>query len=241
MKEKRKNNRFNVINLSKFRIKRRFFAFFLFVFILSFVYAKFLATPVVLNNTNAQTSSFATKSINLAVAEAMKQNISYSEIISVEKDENNNVSLIEANSIKINAISRNINKLVLDNFLKFSASPIAIPLGAFSGIPILSGVGPEIKFNVKSYGEVLSNFLSSFESAGINQTYHKIYVQITLKINIILPFRKMELTRSSNVLLCETLIVGKIPDIYLHSNLLSKTLNLVPESFSSWQIFSIVS
>lgn len=235
MKDKRKKNRFNVINLSKFRIKRKLFAFFLVLFILAFVYAKFVATPVVLSNTKAQISSFATKSINTAVADVMKQNINYADIVSVEKDENNNVTLIEANSIKINSLSRVINGEVLNKFLMLASEPLKIPLGTFSGIPILSGTGPEIAYKVKPYGEVFCNFLSSFESAGINQTYHKIFMVVSIKINIIMPFNKIETISSSNILLCESLIVGKIPDVYLNSNALTKLLNLVPETFSSWQ------
>lgn len=233
MKKRCKKNSFNVINLSLFRIKHKFFAFFLVLFIILFFYGKFVATPLVISNTKTQISSFATKSINQAVADAMKTNILYSEIINVEKDSENNVTLIEANTVKINALSRSINKDVLETFFKFSSEPLKIPLGAFSGIAIFSGSGPEILYKIKPYGEVLCNFFSKFESAGINQTYHKVYMSVSLKVNVVMPLKKIETINSSNVLLCESLIVGKIPEVYLNSSSLTKLLNLVPESFSS--------
>jgi hypothetical protein len=35
--------------------------------------------------------------------------------------------------------------------------------------------------------------------------------------------------------------VGKIPEVYLNSGSLTEMLNLVPEKFSSWQIYFNVS
>ena len=121
----------------------------------------------------------------------------------------------------------------MSNFLEFAKWPIKIPMGSFSGIAILSGVGPKIAFNVSPFGEVLCSFSSNFESAGINQTYHKLYMIILLKVNIVFPFEKLQIVSDSEVLLCETLIIGKIPEVYLNSDNLTEMLNLVPNKFTS--------
>lgn len=233
MKSKRKKFRFSTVNLRKFQLKHKIFAFFLILFILIFCYIRLLATPVIINNTDSQLSASATKSINLAVSQAMTQNISYGDLVTVIRDGQGDVSHIEANSIRINLLSKTLSKIVMQNFLEQSKYPIKISLGAFSGIVALSGFGPKIAFDISPFGEVLCNFSSSFESAGINQTYHKIYLEISLKVNVVFPFKVLQVTRASEVLLCETLIVGKIPDVYLNSNSLSHMLDLVPERFSS--------
>ena len=189
--------------------------------------------PVVINNTDAQLRSFATKSINYAVADTMSQNVSYGDIITVIKDSNNDVSYIESNSVKINLLSKTMSKVVMTNFLELSNRPIMIALGSFSGIAIFSGIGPKVAFEVNPYGEVLCSFRSNFESAGINQTYHKLYLIISIKINVVFPFERLEVDSSSEVLLCETMIIGKIPDVYLNSGNLTEMLNLVPAKFTS--------
>ena len=97
----------------------------------------------------------------------------------------------------------------------------------------MSGVGPKIAFNVSPFGEVVCSFSSNFESAGINQTYHKLYLIILLKVNIVFPFERLQVFSDSEVLLCETLIIGKIPEVYLSSNNLDEMLNLVPSKFTS--------
>ena len=233
MKKKRKKFCFKLINLSKIRIKHKLFAFFCVFFIILFLYTKYLATPIVVENTRSQISDFATKSINYAVAESMNQNLSYGDLINIVKDENNNVSYIETNSIKINMLSKSMSRIVMKNFLKFANNPLKISLGSFTGISILAGTGPVIAYHVNPYGEVFSNFTSKFESAGINQTNHKLYLTISIKVNVVLPFRKLVINSESEVLLCETLIVGKIPEIYLNSNSLSDMLDLIPERFST--------
>ena len=143
------------------------------------------------------------------------------------------VSYIEANSVRINLLSKSMSKVVMSNFLEFAKRPIKVSLGSFSGIAMLSGYGPKLAFNVNPFGEVICYFSSSFESAGINQTYHKLYLIISIKVYVVFPFRKLVINSSSEVLLCETLIIGKIPEVYLNSGKLTEMLNLVPEKFTT--------
>lgn len=236
MSAKRKKSWIKLINTHEFQLKRKLFAFFLIFIIIISVYIRYLVTPIIIKNTESQISSFATVSINEAIADAMNQNISYSDLIKIVRDKNDDILTIEANSIKINSISKNLSGVILNRFLNYVKSPIKIPLGSFSGISIFAGFGPMLSYDIYPYGEVLCNFVSRFESAGINQTYHKLYLVISLKSNIVLPIKKVVTHNDAEVLLCETLIIGKIPEFYLNSGGLTDMLNLLPEKFSSWQM-----
>ena len=233
MSNMRNKNRINVVNIYKIRKKYRCFAFFVLILLLLFLYFRCLVIPIVIGNTESQLKTYATKSINYAIAETINQNVSYGDLVNIIKDENNNVSFIEANAVRINLLSRNMGKIVMKNFLEFSKFPIKISLGSFTGISIFTGVGPKIAFDVSPFGEVLCSFFSNFESAGINQTYHKLYLVISLKVYVIFPLRKLSISSNSDVLLCETLIIGKIPEVYLNSGTLNEMLNLIPSKFTS--------
>lgn len=233
MKTRKRKNQINAVNLSKFRLKYKHFAFFISILVIIYFYCRFLAVPIVIRNTESQIKSYATKSINYAIADTMNQNISYGDLVNIVKDKNDNVSYIEANSVRINLLSKSMSKVVMSNFLEFAKRPIKIAIGSFSGISILSGVGPKIAFEISPFGEVLCSFSSNFESAGINQTYHKLYLIISIKIYVVFPFRKLQVLSESEVLLCETLIIGKIPEVYLNSGSLTEMLNLVPTKFTS--------
>lgn len=233
MKKKRKKSFIKLINIYKFQLKQKIFAFFIIFILIISVYIRFLVTPIIVENTRAQVANFATKSINYAIADTMNQNVSYGDLIKIIRDENYNVSYIEANSVRINLLSKTMSKVVMSNFLELSKKPIKIPLGSFSGVSVFAGLGPKITYDINPYGEVFCSFTSNFETAGINQTYHKLYLIIKLKVNVILPLKNVLVNSESEVLLCETLIVGKIPEVYLNSNNLTEMLNLVPEKFSS--------
>lgn len=241
MKKKRKKPFIKLINIYKFQLKQKIFAFFIIFILIISVYIRFLVTPIIVENTRAQVANFATKSINYAIADTMNQNVSYGDLIKIIRDENYNVSYIEANSVRINLLSKTMSKVVMSNFLELSKKPIKIPLGSFSGVSVFAGLGPKITYDINPYGEVFCSFTSNFETAGINQTYHKLYLIIKLKVNVILPLKNVLVNSESEVLLCETLIVGKIPEVYLNSNNLTEMLNLVPEKFSSWQIDGFLS
>lgn len=238
---KRKKSHINAINVSKFQLKKRLFAFFLILIVILFCYIKFLATPLLVRNVKTQFASFSNLSINSAISTVMEKPIEYSELIIIKRSETGDVLSIDANSIKINYLSRYLTKSVLDKFLSLTTKPIQIPLGSFSGITIFAGVGPKVSYKINPYGEVFCNFISSFESAGVNQTYHRLYFDISLNVCVVLPFKNLKQESSTKVLVCETVIVGKIPEVYLNSGSLTEMLNLVPQKFSSWQNYIIVS
>lgn len=226
-------NHINVLKIPKFGKKHKIIAFLFFVLLIVVIYIKYLIAPIVLRNTESQMKSYASKSINFAIAETMNQNVSYGDLIQIIKDEEGNVSFIEANSVRINLLSKSMSKCVMSNFLEFAKFPIKIAIGSFTGVSILSGFGPKIAFNISPFGEVYCSFSSNFDSAGINQTYHKLYMIISLNVNIVFPFERLRFSSSSEVLICETLIIGKIPEVYLNSGNLDEMLNLIPSRFSS--------
>lgn len=86
--------------------------------------------------------------------------------------------------------------------------------GSFTGFKLLSGRGPGIKIRISSVGEVATDLRSEFVSQGINQTLHRVYLQVDTKVNILTPFDNIEKEISNQVLLMENVIMGEIPSTY---------------------------
>ena len=55
---------------------------------------------------------------------------------------------------------------------------------------------------------------SEFTSQGINQTLHRIYVDVSCNVKVLTPFKDIERNITNRVLLAENVIVGNIPDTY---------------------------
>lgn len=216
------------VNLRKRRAVAKILSIFLVIFVLVFCYMKFLVTPLLINTTQAQVKVYSNKAMNVAITEAMNQNITYDDLIHIVTDSSGKISMIQANSIHINSLSKLIGRVTMKTLNELVKTPITIPAGAFTGIPIFAGFGTKIPVNLYPYGDISCRFESKFFGAGINQTQHKIYLNVGCAINVVLPFNKLKIETGSEVLICESVIIGDIPETYLRSNTLTEMLNLVP-------------
>ena len=133
-------------------------------------------------------------------------------------DADGNVSTITTDSLKINRIARDTAYLSQENLTKMSAEGIQVPLGAFTGIEALAGFGAKVNIKIIPISNVECRFVSKFEEAGINQTKHSLYLEIVSDISIIMPSRTSNLASTIEVLICESIINGKIPDAYLQAS-----------------------
>jgi len=78
----------------------------------------------------------------------------------------------------------------------------------------LAGRGPGIKIVITPIGNVETDLKSEFIAQGINQTLHRVYLQVKCNVSILTPFQNMEKEIINQVLLIENVIVGNIPNTY---------------------------
>ena len=67
---------------------------------------------------------------------------------------------------------------------------------------------------ISSIGNVETDLRSEFTSKGINQTLHRVYLQVDCEVSILTPFKDLDKKISNQVLLLENVIVGQIPNTY---------------------------
>ena len=84
----------------------------------------------------------------------------------------------------------------------------------FLGISALSGISPNFKIAMERAGNIDTKIDSEFTAVGINQTLHRIYLDLKCSISILTPFETINKEVSSKVLLTETVIVGEVPATY---------------------------
>lgn len=195
--------------------------FFLLIFTGIFLYYRFLITDTVSRICVDYTYSYATESVNKAVLDSFLGMINYSNFVVVEKNTNGEIVLMTTNSVEVNKINREISEKTQKNLQNRLNNGIPVPILAFSGIKILSGFGKTINYRALSIVSVDSNFSSTFESVGINQTLHSIYVNVICKINVHFPLYVKNQTTSTKILISEAVLVGKVPDVYLNGGLFS--------------------
>lgn len=79
---------------------------------------------------------------------------------------------------------------------------------------MLAGRGPGVKIRISSIGNVETDLKSEFTTQGINQTLHRVYLEVKCRVNILTPFQNIEKEITNQVLLIENVIVGRIPETY---------------------------
>jgi len=196
--------------------------------LLKIILILFIAFSVVNCTMNAVTPTFNTlckdraKSIATLITNEQATQImhehSYEELFTIEKDEEGNISMIKSNVFPINEIISSVAIKIQEEINSTDRSDIKIALGTFSGIKLLSGRGPYVNIKIASIGNVETDLKSEFTAQGINQTLHRVYLQVKCQVSILTPFNNTEESIQNQVLIAENVIVGKIPSTYYNLN-----------------------
>lgn len=161
-------------------------------------------------------------------ATVVMSNYKYDDLMNITKDEDGKIKLINTNIITVNQIISDIPNLIQKELEKEENSKFNLKLGSLTGSDLLAGRGPNVEIKMKTNGSVETNLKSEFSSAGINQTLHRIYLEVTCEIDILTPFHTRREKIVNQVLLAEGVIVGEIPDTYYNLEGLSKDQVLDP-------------
>lgn len=161
--------------------------------------------------------SIATIVSNEEATNVMREH-TYEELFSIERDNEGNIIMIKSNVFPINEIISDVAVRIQNTLDKRGREDIKIALGTFSGFKLLAGRGPQIPITISSMGNVETDLRSEFSEQGINQTLHRVYLQVVCEVSILSPYHNITYKISNQVLLAENVIVGKIPNTYYNLN-----------------------
>lgn len=184
--------------------------------------------PTILSLSEARLRAIGVKAMNNAVRETIgASNVTYSDLIHIEKDANGKISLITANTVLMNNLAAQTAMAAQDKILGAGEQGVNIPIGTAIGGPLLTGRGPAIVIKFEPVGSVTTDIIAEFEEAGINQTRHKIYLVLDATVRILVSNAAQTVEISSKVLISDTIIVGEVPQGY-YKGAQSDLLNLLP-------------
>ena len=202
--------------------KRKFSCVLLFIlisFLLISMALCFIKTirPVMTELAKSKVRFLAADIIDETVSEFFQtENITYSDIISIEKDESEKICAVRSNLVGVSHLKAKIALAIQQKIANLPDTTLSIPVGSLSGCEFLAGVGPKIKITLMPYGDSQAEFLSSFESAGINQTRLCINLHIKTNLALLMPTVHTACEIEDTVPVLQTIIVGEIPDTYLN-------------------------
>ena len=201
-----------------FKNKKAFkLSFILLIWSAIFIIVISAVTPVFNTLCSDKAKSTATLITNEETTNAIKD-YKYSDFIIIHKDDNGNIIMLESNMKNINDVTSDVAYRIQTSINNTQDEDVTISLGSFTGISILSGRGFKVPIRISTIGNVKTNIKSEFTSQGINQTLHRLYLEIECEISILTPFNTINEAISNQLILAENIIVGEIPEAYYNIN-----------------------
>ena len=172
--------------------------------------------PVIASYGLTQAKLVGTQAVNDAVTAVLeREGVRYTDLMRVEKDSQGSIVSVEADTVKINALKASVTTEILTQLKKHQNMTVRIPTGTLLNGDLLTGRGPRIPVKISLSGAAATQMSSYFESAGINQTSHRLVMDITVTLYAAIPGNDATTTLETSFIIAETVLVGKVPDTFL--------------------------
>ena len=171
--------------------------------------------------TSANITAELVDGINNAVLKILSDNDTYrnyDNFVEITVGSDGNVSLINVNMLMVNLLLCDLTEKTQINVNNLCKEKIYnVPFYAITGSLMLAQLGKNIEIEVKPIGHVECKLTSVFDGVSINQTLHRIYVEVTARVKMILPLYVKDLYVKTKIVVAENVIVGKVPEVYLQN------------------------
>ncbi len=155
--------------------------------------------------------------INTAVSEELsREEINYGKLVDLTTNSDGEVVSVESNVVNINRMKTGISERMDRELRRFPSIDVQIPVGTLTGLQLLHGRGFDVGMTVSPMGYAMTKIVSEFTEAGINQTRHRILIEVRVAADAIIPGYSTEVTVVTTVVAAETIIIGRVPDAYTH-------------------------
>lgn len=203
--------------MAVFKCKKQIIGIFtiILIVVVSIVYYSVVMLPIIKETASSKVRSLATSAVNNAVFYAITEKTDYNNLITVYSDSFGKINMIQADSVKINALARETSKASQESINKIGDQGIDLALGTLTGFDLIIGQGPKVHLKTLPVGTVNTEFYSEFTSCGINQTRHKIYIVVEATVDVILPLKNERIITTTEVLVSESVLLGEVPDTYM--------------------------
>lgn len=197
---------------NKHKNKIIFFSFILIMIVLFISILENNLKPTIKAVAESKANLIATEVINKVIYEDVLRYVEYNDLVNIHKDNQNRITLIQANSIRISKLISETSLKIKEKLTALSGEAFEIPLGQALGSYIFAAYGPPIKVKILPVGEIDVQLYQNFQEAGINQTRHLLYLDTKVSVKVVVPMATEKVTVNTKVPIAETIVVGTVPD-----------------------------
>ena len=186
---------------------------FLLMFTVIFVFIDSRIRPQIITLARYKVQSVVTQAANQAIIEQMEQSpLSYGDLITVQRNENGEITLLSYNALEVNRLKSQITSTVISKVQMMDKADIYIPIGSITNLDMLNNKGPLLHFVITPAAFVETDIESEFETTGINQVNHRIFIVLKISASALIPNFSTDVEFKTRVCVAQTVIVGKVPE-----------------------------
>ncbi len=134
-----------------------------------------------------------------------------------EKDDSGNVTAIVTDTPRVNVLAAELLSAVVEAANAGDLN-LGVPLGDLLGCSLLLGKGPRIPVRITLLTSSRVNYKNRLTDAGINQTRHQLLLEVRVDADVLLPWEIRSAQITDEVLISETVVVGRVPQTYMNTN-----------------------
>ncbi|WPX09163.1 sporulation protein YunB [Anaerocellum danielii] len=142
-----------------------------------------------------------------------QQKIRYDDVVKVEKGEKS--SLIKIDTVVLNKEAANLILVVNKKVKMLTPLGVEFRMGYVFNNIFFNQFGPLMRGNVIYISAVSYNWQSDFNSAGINQTVHRIYLNLKFEGHFLFLRAKRKVTLLQRIPIAENIYIGEVPKVYI--------------------------
>ena len=133
----------------------------------------------------------------------------------VQRDLDGGITMVQADMEAVNKVTSSLTERIQKNIGGLREERIYVSLGNVIGSQILAQMGPSMELRIIPVGTAEVGFKTEFESSAVNQTRHRIFLDVHCTARILAPFTMTKVETHQEILLAETVIVGDTPQSYV--------------------------
>ena len=151
-----------------------------------------------------------------AARDLQERGVDYSDFVTITRNEAGEITALSADMARLNLLRAELSAHLLER-LEDSQLELTVPVGSLLPIEPTWARGPELHLRALALGTASAEFESEFTSAGINQTRHRPWLELSVPVTVLLPGGGEELTVDSRLCVAETVIVGQVPQTWFQT------------------------
>ena len=152
-----------------------------------------------------------------AARDLQERGVDYSDFVTITRNDAGEIVSLSADMAALNLLRAELSAHLLAKLADSRSLDLAVPVGSLLPFEPTWARGPDLHLRALALGTASAEFESEFTSAGINQTRHRLWLELSVPVTVLLPGGGEEVAVDSRLCVAETVIVGQVPQTWFQT------------------------